>query len=217
MKCTYVRDKTGRSGLRIDAYDPLDARPDVDFLYIDATPNAINANYIAVATALAFGDFVDVKLQLPYTGDPETVAAITAYLADSAISVTPVSEDTQIKSSGALGLYVSDGPAARRVPNSNQQIHTVMLNLLPADKYFGRLATMSGIDVGSNALNVSGVEGAHPLNLKRALAMALLYAAELQAGTILVPPKLADHEQLDTMRPMFDAVGLGLEMAVLDD
>ncbi|KLU10379.1 hypothetical protein [Kocuria sp. SM24M-10] len=217
MKCTYERDKTGRSGLQIHSYDPLDARPDVDFLYLDATPNAVNANYIAVATALAFGDYVDARLQLPYTGDPETVAAITDYLSDSAVSVTPVSEDAQIKSSGALGLYVSDGPVAQRVSNSNRRIHTVVLNLLPADKYFGRLATMSGIDVGSNAFNASAMDDGHPLNLKRGLAVALMYAAELQAGTILVPPRLADHDQLEKLRPMFDAVGLGLEIAVLDD
>lgn len=216
MKCMLIREKNGRSGIKVMEYDELDSRPEVDFIFADASPKTENPNHIAVSATLAFGKYADAKFQLPSPADPDTTAAITNYLSSPQVVVYPVSVDPQVKTSGSMALEITHGPAGSRTVTPNAFAHTLNLNILPSDKYSGRLVTMSGMDVGSNAVGLKGSEYDRIRSLHCSLALALLFASDLQVGLLEVPSWLGTEGELSQIRPLFDAIGVTLKSKKTD-
>lgn len=213
MKVSWTNDKSGRAGLVAHDIDYYDTFPVVSEFWLDASPAKNSADRAAVATVLVFGSHIGGRLHAPFAMSSSVAGAISRFASNGPIVPTNVTSGAgTLTWGGGLELVLESDPGiGMERTNSLDSTRRIGLNVLRSDFATGRLFSFDRLTVSSNAWlhaeQRSGIEKLYPF-----LAVAVLFAADLQASTLVCPPT---HPYLDDqIAPLADllgSVGLGLE------
>lgn len=212
MKVSWINDKSGRAGLVAHDLEFLDAFPVVSEFWMDAAPATNWADRAAVAATLVFGSHMGGRFRAPFAMSSDVAAAISRFSRNGQIVPTNVSSGAgTLTWLGGLELALeTDASIGERV-NTLDATRRIGLNILRSDVATGRLFSFDRLTLSSNAWlhaeQRSGIEQLYPF-----LAVAVLFAADLQVSTIVCPPVSEDVDaELLALVDLLGSVGLGLE------
>lgn len=213
MKVSWTNDKSGRAGLVAHDLDYYDTFPVVAEFWLDASPAKNWADRAAVATVLVFGSQIGGRLHAPFAMSSGVAGAISRFSSNGPIVPTNVSSGAGMLTwGGGLELVLESDPGiGMERTNSLDSTRRIGLNVLRSDFATGRLFSLDRLTVSSNAWlhaeQRSGIEKLYPF-----LAVAVLFAADLQASTLVCPPTdLYLDDQIAPLADLLGSVGLGLE------
>lgn len=213
MKVSWTNDKSGRAGLVAHDLDIYDTQPVVSEFWMDAAPSKNWADRTAVAATLVFGLHVGGRLHAPFAMSSPVATAISGFSSNGPIVPTNVSSGAgTLTWRGGLELAIeTDAPVGSERVNVLDATRRIGLNVLRSDMATGRLFSFDRLTLSSNAWlhaeQRSGIEQLYPF-----LAVAVLFAADLQVSTIVCHPSGEVHDdQLAPLGDLLSSVGLGLE------
>ncbi|PVZ57499.1 hypothetical protein C9424_09215 [Arthrobacter sp. H-02-3] len=213
MKVSWINDKSGRAGLVAHDLEYLDAFPVVSEFWMDASPASNWADRVAVATTLVFGSHMGGRFHAPFAMSSDVAAAISRFSGNGQIVPTNVSSGAgTLTWRGGLELALeTDAVMGSERINSLDATRRIGLNVVRSDIATGRLFTFDRLTLSSNAWLHAGQRAGNE-QLYPFLAVAVLFAADLQVSTLVCP---ADAEftdqQLASLLDLLGSVGLGLE------
>jgi len=213
MKVSWTNDKSGRAGLVAHSLEDFDTYPAVSEFWMDASPAKNWADRAAVATTLVFGPHMGGRLHAPFAMSSAVAGAISRFSSNGPIVPTNVSSGAgTLTWRGGLELALERDAAfgSERI-NSLDATRRIGLNVVRSDLATGRLFSFDRLTLSSNAWlhaeHRSGIEELYPF-----LAVAVLFAADLQVSTILCQPNsVFANDQLQALHNLLGSVGLGLE------
>lgn len=213
MKVSWINDKSGRAGLVAHDLEFLDAFPVVSEFWMDASPATNWADRAAVAATLVFGSHMGGRFHAPFAMSSDVAAAISRFSRNGQIVPTNVSSGAgTLTWRGGLELALETDRAigSERI-NSLDATRRIGLNIVRSDLMTGRLFSFDRLTLSSNAWlhaeRRSGTEQLYPF-----LAVAVLFAADLQISTIVCQPSSEiPADQLGALVDLLGSVGLGLD------
>jgi hypothetical protein len=213
MKVSWTNDKSGRAGLVAHDFEHFDTFPVVSEFWMDASPAKNWADRAAVAAALVFGQHMGGRFHAPFAMSSAVAGAINRFSTNGPIVPTNVSSGAgTLTWHGGLELALEkDSAIGPERTNTLDATRRIALNVLRSDLATGRLFSFDRLTLSSNAWlhadQRSGIEQLYPF-----LAVAVLFAADLQVST-LVCPQSSDVRENDLagLVDLLASVGLGLE------
>lgn len=175
-----------------------DAFPPMGALLVDRAPRARNNDRDAVAAFLAFGAWAGTSITLPNRVSPATAEAVRRDSKLFGLSVEPIEYYPKKLPIGAARVMVSTDLAA--------DLATPHLAVLRSDRWNGTLGTSRSLAVGSNAIFI---EPKQPL--RQILAVAVLFAEDLDADCLVVSESHASADERRRLRDLLSAVRLGID------
>ncbi|MET4135501.1 hypothetical protein [Pseudarthrobacter sp. PvP090] len=213
MKISWTNDKSGRSGLVAHDLESFDTYPVVSEFWMDASPTKNWADRAAVAATLVFGQHMGGRFHAPFAMSSAVASAISRFSCNGPIVPTNVSSGAgTLTWLGGLELALEKDAAmgSERI-NTLDETRRIGLNVVRSDLATGRFFSFDRLTLSSNAWlhaeQRSGVEQLYPF-----LAVAVLFAADLQVSTIVCGPGATNSDgQIAALVDLLGSVGLGLE------
>jgi hypothetical protein len=194
-------------------FEHFDTFPVVSEFWMDASPAKNWADRAAVAATLVFGQHMGGRFHAPFAMSSAVAGAITRFSTNGPVVPTNVSSGAgTLTWHGGLELALEkDSAIGSERANALDATRRIGLNVLRSDVATGRLFSFDRLTLSSNAWlhaeQRSGLEGLHPF-----LAVAVLFAADLQVSTIVCPqPSEIREDELAGLVDLLASVGLGLE------
>lgn len=189
------RDATGRFALEATP-DSYDAVPPLRSLLLDRDMPQVGNDLLGVASALAFGEYCEGRLELPRSVSPEAASAIEEFLSPANVRIGNIDFEPFANSLGEGYLYLDISGILRLAePNvlGAERISTV--SVLDSGSFAGALSSMDGVALGSNA-NALGYLSPREHKFFPSLAVAVLFSESLRARTIVVDDSLILNETI---------------------
>lgn len=191
----------------------FDTFPVVSEFWMDASPTKNWADRAAVAATLVFGTHMGGRFHAPFAMSSAVASAISRFSSNGPIVPTNVSSGAgTLTWRGGLELALEKDAAlgSERV-NTLDATRRIALNVVRSDQATGRLFSFDRLTLSSNAWlhaeQRSGIERLYPF-----LAVAVLFAADLQVSTIVCQPSSEiPEDQMPALIDLLGSVGLGLE------
>ena len=211
MKITWLNDDSGMTGLRAEPGE-YDASPPVDSLLFDYAPQSINPERLAIAAYLAFGRWVSGDLQLPTKLGPATAAAIERDLEHVHVRPGPIEYYPKPLEIGTRNVHLN----LTEVGSTPFAEDTI--SVLPSSRWNGGLRGLRSLMISSNAFAIDSSGSAHRESVRARLAVAVLFAGDLTADTLMVrvPTELAEFET-ERLTELLLSVRLGIEFQYAHD
>lgn len=213
MKVSWINDKSGRAGLKAHDLEYLDTYPVVSEFWMDASPAKNWSDRAAVAATLVFGSHMGGRFHAPFAMSSSVAAAISRFSSNGPIVPTNVSSGAGTHTwRGGLELALErDAAIGSERVNALDATRRIGLNVLRSDVASGKLFSFDRLTLSSNAWlhaeQRSGTEQLYPF-----IAVAVLFAADLQVSTIVCQPsEEIPDDQLVALFDLLGSVGLGLE------
>lgn len=212
MKVSWTSDKSGRAGLVAHDIEFFDTFPVISEFWMDATPSKNWGDRVAVAATLVFGSHMGGRFHAPFAMSSPVASAISGFSSNGPIVPTNVSSGAgRLTWDGGLELALEvDFPVGSERVNSLDSTRRLGLNVLRSDVVTGRLFSFDRLTLSSNAWlhaeQRSGFRRLHPF-----LAIAVLFAADLQVSTIVCQGNELRDDESSALVDLLSSVGLGLE------
>ncbi|WP_123914799.1 hypothetical protein [Georgenia muralis] len=208
MRFEWVTLDDGRSGLEVARLDTGDATPPVTSLYLDHEPRTRPRDYLAVASALAFGQYIGEVFGPPSGMSERVSAAIQQFLRPRSIRPIHVrggSDDPVFGERSLRAVSVVD--PLRDTVRTDERRDVFAIHLLRMDLFTGSVLSRDALWV---ATNTDLVGAGSPLSALHAeTAVAMLLAADLGAGSVQLSCRVGTSE-LTRLSALVGAVGLGV-------
>lgn len=182
MKITWKGTNYGQIGFHVEL-DEYDATPPVKALLMDQSPIIRNAEREAIAAYLAFGRWVSGDLHLPHKCGPNTAAAIEQDLVHVQVRPGPIEYYPKPLEIGIRDVSVRIGghPSVSDLPS---------IQILRSSEWSGSVRGLQSIAVASNAFALDSFDMRGVLAIRAQLAVAVLFAADLSADTLVLPSSI---------------------------
>ncbi|MDY3664634.1 hypothetical protein [Schaalia hyovaginalis] len=184
--------------------EEYDAFPSVDALLVDAVPETLSPDRLAIAAFLAFGRWASGDFILPEKLSPAAAEAIEMAAHPVRVRPQPVEYYPKAIPLGSTTAPLSFAP--EYWPGG------ASLCVLPADFFNGAIITSRGIAVASNAFLLDAAEPSTS-SIRARLAVAVLFAEDFDIAALRIPAAHApDSAELVELKGLLSACGLGLEL-----
>lgn len=208
MRFEWVTHDDGRSGVVVARLDAGDATPPVDSLYLDLEPRARHKDHLAVACALAFGQYVGEVFGPPAGMSERTSSAIQHFLSPRSIRPLHVRGGSDAPVLGARSVRVVSGTGTPSWSVRTSELsEDFTLNLLRMDLFTGSVLSRDALWVATNSELVGAASAVAALHAETAVTMLL--AADLGVGSVQVSNDVEPAE-LTRLSSLLGAVGLGV-------
>lgn len=182
MKIYWKSELDGRSGISVDP-EGYDGTPPLRELWLDRAPNALNADRVAIASALVFGSYVASGLEFERPVSVGVAEAIKAFCDNEGLNVAPIEYQQRPFAFGDGVLMIEQrGPEGISERHSASQ-RRVQLNVLRSDVYSGSLMSTNSLSVSSNAYLHDGLSSALGNSAFAVMAVGILFAEDLGLDT----------------------------------
>lgn len=183
MKIVRERVQGGRLTYSAEP-EKYDGVPPIRRFLLDHGPLKLNQEREAVACFLLFGRWTGGALKLPQPLGPATAAAIERAAHPVPVRPETVAYDPRDLALGDARMVVHTGPPEV----ASRGTH---LWALRSDEWNGSLRAHRGVAVASNYFAFRS--DADPAAVRALLAIALLFAEDLNADSIVLPVPARDH------------------------
>ena len=197
MRFNIKTNLYGRWGANV-VLSEYDAIPPIGNIAFDARPLSLNPEVEAAALTLLFGRFSGGDLEFAHKIGPNTAKAIQRYLEPTISFVTPIEYYPKPLPLGEATTIVSESLADVSADSAFVS--------LPTDQYNGAVKNHTSIAVASNSFTLKQ----SPVDLRPALASAMLFAEDLEVGRFLVPQ--GSIENFEDVQKLLSAVRINLEL-----
>ena len=211
MQITRKEQSDGKTRLELSASMHTQAPPRIHGLLLDAAPDRLSGDRLAVASALVFQKHLRGMVTFPQPVSARLASVLTEFRDPVWFAATPVEDrGTQFGGSGTTMVMDVDNHGWRG-RNDVDTSQVTVLSLLRSDRWSGRLFSMDQLLVGTNAWMFAGDErSVH--GLSALLGVALLLAGDIEASRILVPhDRASDPEWEQRVARLVAAVGIEVE------
>lgn len=190
MKFAWVDERNGRSGIVAEP-EEYDGVPWFNSLWLDASPESVHPDRIAVAAALAFGQYVETGLHFDRPVSVGVANAIRRFLGRPNLDISPVTYKQRLFATGSGRLVLGVDEPHMQQDNGFLAQWTSFLNVVRSDVFTGALYSSSGLTVASNAFLFEDLvrSGPSPRSLVGALpylATACICAEWLASSALVV-------------------------------
>ena len=197
MRFNIKTNLYGRWGANV-VLSEYDAIPPIGNIAFDARPLSLNPEVEAAALTLLFGRFSGGDLEFAHKIGPNTAKAIQRYLEPTISFVTPIEYYPKPLPLGEATTIVSESLADVSADSAFVSLRT--------DQYNGAVKNHTSIAVASNSFTLKQ----SPVDLRPALASAMLFAEDLEVGRFLVPQ--GSIENFEDVQKLLSAVRINLEL-----
>ncbi|WP_431711855.1 hypothetical protein [Glutamicibacter uratoxydans] len=213
MIIKWLSELHGPTGFLAEPED-YDGTPRISHLWIDSAPKNRHWDRQAIAAYLVFGDSFGGPVSMPHKFSPAVATAIKAAAKPVQLDIQPIEYYPKALPIGERKLrIVSNETVPEQLLKPNNQ-EVAFLEILRSDQASGAIRRVNGITVASNAwlhTVASGNKGWFPL-----IAIACLFAEDLDAGTIVLPPSAELHaNERRILEYLLGTARLGLEIEEL--
>lgn len=211
MKIKWLSEFDGQVGLAVEP-DDYDGTPQISHLWMDRGPKSRHWDREAVATGLVFGRYFGGEITMPHKFSPAVATGLRRMAGPVPINVGPIEYYPKGLPEGERRLHLLvDEPVPEDLMEPKDQ-SACYLQILRSDRASGSIRRVNGLSVASNAWLHSeprAVSGLLPF-----IALACLFAEDLEAGTIVLPPSSAGvPDEWQEVRQILATARLGLEVA----
>lgn len=193
-------------GFQIKALDPgrWDGSPLVDTFQVDAVPQTVHPDRLAVAITLLFGQFCGGVIAFPNPVNIVTASAIQDYSKPARVFIPDIDEGPKPIPGGGSTLNISSGPQWALHPSAYGQ-HESGLHVLPRSEFIGSLTSIREVVMASNSILHScaccgGLSGA--------LAAGVIFAQDFGASNLKLSDLQFSSTHLERIENLLISVGL---------
>lgn len=189
-----------------------DGTPTISHFWMDTAPKIRHWDRQAIAAFLVFGSSFGGPVVMPHEFSPAVANAIKNLATPIQLDLQPIEYYPRALPVGERRLFlIRDTPIPDRLLNPTNQTECY-LEVLPSDKASGAIRRINGLSLASNAWlhhASPGLESWYPY-----IAMACLFAEDLDAGTIVVPGDIdTSSQKWKDLSYLLATARLGLEIA----
>ncbi|MDO2935989.1 hypothetical protein Q2T94_16945 [Paeniglutamicibacter sulfureus] len=212
MIITWLSELDGQTGFFAEPGD-YDGAPYISNLWMDCGPTDRHWDRQAIAAYLVFGRTFGGPVHMPHKFSPAVANAMKVIATPVQLDLQPIEYHAKRLPIGERKLIlVRNNPIPERLLDPENQMESY-LEVLPSDKASGAIRRINGLTVASNAwLHVSadGLASWYPF-----IAMACLFAEDLDAGTIVVPDEIdTSTQEWKNLHYLLSTARLGLEIGL---
>ncbi|PCC35781.1 hypothetical protein [Glutamicibacter sp. BW77] len=211
MIVTWQNEFDGQSGLFAEPGE-YDGTPTISALWMDCQPKTRHWDRQAIAAYLVFGSTFGGPVTMPHKFSPAVANAMKALSIPVQLDLQPIEYYPQPLPIGERKLIlVRDTLVPDRLLRPSNQTESY-LEVLHSDKASGAVRRINGLSVASNAWlhqSSTGLASWYPF-----IAMACLFAEDLDAGTIVIPDSIdTSLQEWKNLKYLLSTARLGLELA----
>lgn len=211
MIVKWLSEFDGQSGFSVEAGD-YDGTPVISNLWMDAAPKVRHWDRQAIAAYLVFGTTFGGPVTMPHKFSPAVANAMKTLSLPVPLDLQPIEYYPKALPIGERRLVlVRETPIPERLLHPSNQTES-FLEILPSDKASGAIRRINGLSVASNAWlhqAKAGLASWYPY-----IAMACLFAEDLDAGTIVIPDNIdTSSQEWKNLSYLLSTSRLGLEIA----
>jgi hypothetical protein len=211
MIIKWLSEFDGQAGFSVEAGD-YDGTPTISNLWMDSGPKVRHWDRQAIAAYLVFGSTFGGPVTMPHKFSPAVANAIKNLSLPVQLDLQPIEYYPKALPIGERKLLVvRDIPIPDHLLNPSNQSESY-LEVLPSDKANGAVRRVNGLTVASNAwlhASSTGIASWYPF-----IAMACLFAEDLDAGTIVIPESIdISSQEWKNLSYLLSTARLGLETA----
>lgn len=199
MKLVWRRMLDGRVGITANA-SGYDGVPWLNEFWMDASPSKLTSNRIAVAGAMIFGHQAAREIQFEKPVSAAVSEAIRQFVAKPNLNVFPVDYEQRPFPAGKGKLVVRTvDDVGGALSFARDESEGMILNVLPADQFTGRLYSVGSLSVASNAFLFDRTASARGERTLAALAMGVLFAEDLGVDCCELQGHSVDSDVLELL------------------
>ncbi|MEV8144224.1 hypothetical protein [Specibacter sp. NPDC078709] len=212
MIIKWLSEFDGQSGFFVEPTD-YDGTPVITNLWMDSAPKVRHWDRQAIAAYLVFGSTFGGPVTMPHKFSPAVANAMKALSTPIQLDLQPIEYYPKALPTGEGRLVlVRNGPVPERLLNPANQSDSY-LEIVRSDKASGAIRRINGLTVASNAWlhqSTTGLASWYPF-----IAMACLFAEDLDAGTIVIPEAIdTSLQEWKDLSYLLSTARLGLESAL---
>lgn len=205
MKIKWVNNSLGQSGFKATAVE-YDALLPVDTLWMDKAPQKMNPEREAIAAYLAFGEFASGEFELYRKMGPTTATAMVADSEPTQLFPQPIEYYPKPLPLGLRKGYVGVSPD---ILGKDLDGIDAVIAVLPSDQWNGSMTSHKKLAVASNGFLIDALNRG---GIRARLAVAVLFAEDLNIDSLLVPGDLVpDEQERKALEDLLLACRLGLQ------
>lgn len=209
MIINWLNELDGQAGFFVEPGD-YDGTPDIPNLWMDTAPRVRHWDRQAIAAYLIFGRKFGGPVTMPHKFSPAVSNAMKAISAPVQLDLQPIEYYPKALPIGERSLLlVRESPVPQELIQPNNQ-EMCYLEVLPSDKASGAVRRINGLTIASNAwlhTSATGLASWYPY-----IALACLFAEDLDAGTIVIPEEFdRSSQEWKNLSCLLGTARLGLE------
>jgi hypothetical protein len=211
MIIKWVSELDGQTGFFVEAGD-YDGTPVISSLWMDSSPKVRHWDRLAIAAYLVFGSTFGGPVTMPHKFSPAVANAMKTLSLPVQLDLQPIEYYPKALPIGERRLMVvRDAPVPDHLQKPSNQADSY-LEILQSDKASGAIRRINGLTLASNAWlhqSSTGISSWYPH-----IALACLFAEDLDAGTIVIPDNIdTSLQEWKNLSYLLSTARLGLEIA----